>query len=334
MQSTPSGAERAARHRVEEVRFEDPEMIPKSRKASDLRMAVSIQEIAALARSSLNGLSQAMKEHVTKPTTLQGGRVAHLIEWKGWPKPTSSQRDPIHTHFNSYCHLSEGEQEARFAAGVAEQFAIAEAKLKAWASVDEDDEEEYCQEEEFLQNSTTLGLPTQSSDKATSNLEPQVQFGGEIDSAEAPPFFHSTNPVCFSSDPLRCDRPSSQTELAEPQNEPLTKDVGGDGSFPTDGELVNRENQLVPFQEAGGGVCIIHKPGWRPRIRSSRVDSCYSTSHSESLEEEEEDGSVFQEGSEWHSCHSAFSDRGSSGVVSFDEEDEEEKHGEFEQEII
>ncbi|XP_034147076.1 protein FAM131A isoform X2 [Esox lucius] len=139
-------------------------MIPKSRKASDVRMAVSIQEIAALAKSSLNGLSQAMKDHVTKPTSLQGGRVAHLIEWKGWPNTSSSQRDPLHTHVNSYCHLTEGEQEARFAAGVAEQFAIAEAKLKAWSSVDDDDDKErQYHNEEFLQNGFTL--PTRSEDQ-------------------------------------------------------------------------------------------------------------------------------------------------------------------------
>nr|XP_029498334.1 protein FAM131A-like isoform X3 [Oncorhynchus nerka] len=155
------GGERGGRQR-EELKFQEAEMIPKSRKSSDMRKAVSIQEIAALARSSLNGISQAMKDHVTKPTSLQGGRVAHLIEWKGWPKPTDSPTVPLHTHFNSYCHLTEGEQEARFAAGVAEQFAIAEAKLKAWASVDDDDDEEEA-DKEFLQNNrNTLTLSTRS----------------------------------------------------------------------------------------------------------------------------------------------------------------------------
>uniref|UniRef100_A0A8C7IYV5 Family with sequence similarity 131 member Aa n=1 Tax=Oncorhynchus kisutch TaxID=8019 RepID=A0A8C7IYV5_ONCKI len=157
------GGERGGRQR-EELKFQEADMIPKSRKSSDMRKAVSIQEIAALARSSLNGISQAMKDHVTKPTSLQGGRVAHLIEWKGWPKPTDSPTDPLHTHFNSYCHLTEGEQEARFAAGVAEQFAIAEAKLKAWASVDDDDDEEEEEaDKEFLQNNrNTLTLSTRS----------------------------------------------------------------------------------------------------------------------------------------------------------------------------
>uniref|UniRef100_A0A667Z1L3 Family with sequence similarity 131 member Aa n=1 Tax=Myripristis murdjan TaxID=586833 RepID=A0A667Z1L3_9TELE len=87
------------------------------------------------------GISQAVRDHVTKPTSLAQGRVAHLIEWKGWPK-TTDPPPATHSHFSSYCHLTEGEKEARFAAGVAEQFAIAEAKLRAWASMDDDEEEE------------------------------------------------------------------------------------------------------------------------------------------------------------------------------------------------
>ncbi len=125
---------------------DDPiDMLPKSRKA------LSIQEIAALARSSFNGkglytcsiimninacwqhteflslkqspvfsppgISQVVKDHVTKPTAMAQGRVAHLIEWKGWSKPLDPPSATLQSHFNSYSHLSEGEQEARFAAG-------------------------------------------------------------------------------------------------------------------------------------------------------------------------------------------------------------------------
>lgn len=60
------------------------------------------------------GISQAVRDHVTKPTSLAQGRVAHLIEWKGWPKPANP---PPAAAFSSYCHLTEGEKEARFAAG-------------------------------------------------------------------------------------------------------------------------------------------------------------------------------------------------------------------------
>uniref|UniRef100_A0A8B9FC58 Family with sequence similarity 131 member A n=1 Tax=Amazona collaria TaxID=241587 RepID=A0A8B9FC58_9PSIT len=127
-----------------QVNVEDTvEMLPKSRRA------LTIQEIAALARSSLHGISQVVKEHVTKPTAMAQGRVAHLIEWKGWCKPVESPT-ALESAFNSYCHLSEGEQEARFAAGVAEQFAIAEAKLRAWSSVDGDDSNDESYDEDFI----------------------------------------------------------------------------------------------------------------------------------------------------------------------------------------
>lgn len=53
---------------------------------------------------------------MTKPTAMAQGRVAHLIEWKGWCKPMDSPV-ALESTFNSYSDLSEGEQEARFAAG-------------------------------------------------------------------------------------------------------------------------------------------------------------------------------------------------------------------------
>ncbi|XP_061684146.1 protein FAM131A [Syngnathoides biaculeatus] len=118
-------------------------MLPKSRRA------LTIQEIAALARSSLHGISQVVKDHVTKPTAMAQGRVAHLIEWKGWCKPMETPA-ALESDFNSYSDLTEGEQEARFAAGVAEQFAIAEAKLRAWSSVDGDDSNDDSYDEDFL----------------------------------------------------------------------------------------------------------------------------------------------------------------------------------------
>uniref|UniRef100_A0A9J7YUI8 Family with sequence similarity 131 member A n=1 Tax=Cyprinus carpio carpio TaxID=630221 RepID=A0A9J7YUI8_CYPCA len=118
-------------------------MLPKSRRA------LTIQEIAALARSSLHGFSQVVKDHVTKPTAMAQGRVAHLIEWKGWCKPTDTP-SALESHLTSYSHLTEGEQEARFAAGVAEQFAIAEAKLRAWSSVDGDESNDDSYDEDFL----------------------------------------------------------------------------------------------------------------------------------------------------------------------------------------
>lgn len=64
----------------------------------------------------LVGISQVVKDHVTKPTAMAQGRVAHLIEWKGWCKPIDTPA-ALESDFNSYSDLTEGEQEARFAAG-------------------------------------------------------------------------------------------------------------------------------------------------------------------------------------------------------------------------
>lgn len=89
------------------------------------------------------------------------------------------------------------------------------------------------------------------------------------------------------------------------------------------------DGRPAPVHDQCSEVCVHHKPEWRPRGRSSRFDSCYSTSRSESPgeedeEDEEEDGSVFHEVRVWHySPRSFFSDRASSGVASFDEEEEE-----------
>ncbi|XP_054859065.1 protein FAM131B [Eublepharis macularius] len=109
--------------------------------------------IGALAKSSFSapscfvmsgalGISRSMKDHVTKPTAMGQGRVAHMIEWQGWGKGTSQQQ---HTHetvrkdADAYSDLSDGEKEARFLAGVMEQFAISEATLMAWSSMDGED---------------------------------------------------------------------------------------------------------------------------------------------------------------------------------------------------
>uniref|UniRef100_A0A2K5D2Q1 Family with sequence similarity 131 member A n=1 Tax=Aotus nancymaae TaxID=37293 RepID=A0A2K5D2Q1_AOTNA len=84
------------------------------------------------------------------------GRVAHLIEWKGWSKPSDSPA-ALESAFSSYSDLSEGEQEARFAAGVAEQFAIAEAKLRAWSSVDGEDSTDDSYDEDFAGGTDSVG---------------------------------------------------------------------------------------------------------------------------------------------------------------------------------
>ncbi|XP_040009634.1 protein FAM131C [Xiphias gladius] len=113
-------------------------------------------DIGELATSSLMGLVATIKEHITKPTAMAQGRVAHLIEWKGWGG--SGEAGGRGSGWSGACstggggwggvgaELQEDEQfysqmtdeikEARFAAGVAEQFALAEAALNVWAMND------------------------------------------------------------------------------------------------------------------------------------------------------------------------------------------------------
>ncbi|XP_061764430.1 uncharacterized protein LOC133557723 isoform X2 [Nerophis ophidion] len=105
--------------------------------------------IGALAKSSLTGVSRSMKDKVTKPTAMAQGRVAHMIEWQSWGKPTAGppmragrtnlQREKERRMENdAYSDLSDGEKEARFAAGIMQQFAISEATLFGWTSTDGD----------------------------------------------------------------------------------------------------------------------------------------------------------------------------------------------------
>ncbi|XP_074469707.1 uncharacterized protein LOC141754510 isoform X3 [Sebastes fasciatus] len=106
--------------------------------------------IGALAKSSLTGVSgvtRTMKDKVTKPTLMAQGRVAHMIEWQSWGKPTAGpmgvaghtnlQREKERRKENdAYSDLSDGEKEARFAAGIMQQFAISEATLFGFNSMD------------------------------------------------------------------------------------------------------------------------------------------------------------------------------------------------------
>ncbi|KAE8290912.1 Protein FAM131A Precursor [Larimichthys crocea] len=331
MRLGPRSRQRRERRREEEVKFEESEMIPKSGKSpADSRKGVGIHEFAALARSSLSGISQAVRDHVTKPTSLAQGRVAHLIEWKGWPKPVDTPA--AHSHFSSYCHLTEGEKEARFAAGVAEQFAIAEAKLRAWASIDEDDAED-SNDEDSHTNGQTHTFSDQSSDTPTSNPITGVPCQPEVGGGEAPP---SESPLgSSSSSSLLSGRPASHNDPHSSQTNSPTLPSDCMSPFLEEEErLDDHKEQPDPSQEEQSEVCIHNKPEWRPRARSSRFDSCYSTSHSESPgeeDEEDEEGSVFHEVRVWHcSPRSFFSDRASSGVASFDEEERNEEEEEEE----
>ncbi|XP_060058317.1 protein FAM131C isoform X2 [Erinaceus europaeus] len=105
---------------------------------SDSRSCSSNYNVAALATSSLVGVVQSIKDHITKPTAMARGRVAHLIEWKGWSAQRSGW-ELSSAEDEQYGCLPDELREARFAAGVAEQFAITEATLSAWSSLDDEE---------------------------------------------------------------------------------------------------------------------------------------------------------------------------------------------------
>ncbi|KAJ7306381.1 hypothetical protein JRQ81_009727 [Phrynocephalus forsythii] len=106
---------------------------------ANLSLSSGGYNVAALATSSLVGLVQTIKDHITKPTAMARGRVAHLIEWKGWSASRAGW-DPARTGQEElYDDLADELKEARFAAGVAEQFAITEATLSAWSSLEEEE---------------------------------------------------------------------------------------------------------------------------------------------------------------------------------------------------
>uniref|UniRef100_A0A8B9QIM6 Family with sequence similarity 131 member A n=1 Tax=Apteryx owenii TaxID=8824 RepID=A0A8B9QIM6_APTOW len=274
-----------------EVNVEDTvEMLPKSRRA------LTIQEIAALARSSLHGISQVVKEHVTKPTAMAQGRVAHLIEWKGWCKPVEPPA-ALESAFSSYCHLSEGEQEARFAAGVAEQFAIAEAKLRAWSSVDGDDSTDESYDEDFM-----LSPPGQAPASALlrdllhSHLcQLSVRQGScepESDSS------HTLSPetLCSSLCSLEMVSPSELTAK-------LLGSLGG-------------EDLLLPKLPPPGSQSAL-----RGLARLRCQDSLYSVSYAEACLSPADDEVVL---SKDFPLRRKVSDVASSGVVSLDEDEAEE----------
>ncbi|XP_013930862.1 PREDICTED: protein FAM131A [Thamnophis sirtalis] len=311
-----------------EVNVEDTiEMLPKSRRA------LTIQEIAALARSSLHGISQVVKDHVTKPTAMAQGRVAHLIEWKGWCKPIDSPAT-LESTFNSYSDLSEGEQEARFAAGVAEQFAIAEAKLRAWSSVEGDDSNDESYDEDF----PTSGETAQAAD-AVGQLPTNTLLKG---------FLHSSRLCHLSSRQGSCDPESDSSQstvspetlcssLCSLDDSFLLKELGSPSELAAKllGSVSGGEDMLIsklPTQTAG-------ECAFRSLAQLECQDSMYSMSFTEScLSPTEEEGLPCKDYKvHGDSCQvrRKVSDVASSGVVSLDdnEDDEVEEEPEVEPEV-
>uniref|UniRef100_A0A3B4Z6D6 Family with sequence similarity 131 member A n=1 Tax=Stegastes partitus TaxID=144197 RepID=A0A3B4Z6D6_9TELE len=304
-------------------------MLPKSRRA------LTIQEIAALARSSLHGISQVVKDHVTKPTAMAQGRVAHLIEWKGWCKPIDTPA-ALESDFNSYSDLTEGEQEARFAAGVAEQFAIAEAKLRAWSSVDGDESNDDSYDEDFLpanepttQSTDVPSYPPYLKDLIHSQLCQHLGLRGpccESGSGEPSPTAGSPDTLC-----------SSLCSLDE--QHPLLRDLGGHRGTHSHSNAAELAAKILSALHGGEELLLARLQRVGQNGPCGGQDSpCYSMSYSETYLSPGEDDDTPCKDYESTVCQveaegndppdydprRRVSDVASSGVVSLDEEDEEE----------
>lgn len=84
-----------------------------------------------------------MKDKVTKPTAMAQGRVAHMIEWQNWGMQTVGAGGSSVGRFSTrnlqqerklendaYSDLSDGEKEARFAAGKEKKKTFLSVKVK------------------------------------------------------------------------------------------------------------------------------------------------------------------------------------------------------------
>ncbi|XP_074538051.1 protein FAM131C [Halichoeres trimaculatus] len=148
-------------------------------------------DIGELATSSLIGLVATIKEHITKPTAMAQGRVAHLIEWKGWGGGGEAGTGGggwsgawgkggggwMHEDEQFYSQMTDEIKEARFAAGVAEQFALAEASMNVWSLND------------------GLEQPSTSLQAAQSHYLSQFLLDGG--SISVPPHLYSIHPQTF-----------------------------------------------------------------------------------------------------------------------------------------
>ncbi|XP_027631981.1 protein FAM131B isoform X1 [Tupaia chinensis] len=276
--------------------------------------------IGALAKSSFSGISRSMKDHVTKPTAMGQGRVAHMIEWQGWGKAATIQ--PQHSHeavrrdTDAYSDLSDGEKEARFLAGVMEQFAISEATLMAWSSMDGED---------MSVNSTQEPLGCNYSDNYQELMESQDALApGPMDGW--PHSYVSQGMYCLgSSDAWEA---SDQSLIASPatgsylgpafdDSQPSLHDMGP--SQPASGYSAQEPPPLLggdtDWAPGVGGVDLARGPAEeekRPLATEEEEDAGCRDLESLSPREDPEVSTVLSR---------KVSDVTSSGVQSFDEEE-------------
>ncbi|XP_077599615.1 uncharacterized protein LOC144214807 isoform X3 [Stigmatopora nigra] len=212
--------------------------------------------IGALAKSSLTGVSRSMKDKVTKPTAMAQGRVAHMIEWQSWGKPSAGppggagrsnlQREKERRLENdAYSDLSDGEKEARFAAGIMQQLAISEATLFGWASADD-----------TLAGDSQCGSVAHLSDVNQDSITSRDQMLHQSSADVWPHTYVSQGLYCLSSSDAWEPITSQPSGLASPAAGSYVVGAGsGAGSTPAEGydssmsAFLQQHNQLQQLQQ-------------------------------------------------------------------------------------
>ncbi|KAM8841391.1 uncharacterized protein AB9W97_001729 isoform 1-T1 [Spinachia spinachia] len=215
--------------------------------------------IGALAKSSLtgvSGVSRSMKDKVTKPTAMAQGRVAHMIEWQSWGKPTAGplgsaghsnlQREKERRMENdAYSDLSDGEKEARFAAGIMQQFAISEATLFGWNSMDG----------ESMGAGSNQGSVAHLSEVNQESITSRDQVLHHSSGDVWPHTYVSQGLYCLSSsdawDPITSQPSGAGSGVASPAASSYIMAAGGSGAPGTPGEV---------FEGTVGGYLQQHHP--------------------------------------------------------------------------
>ncbi|KAL6100223.1 uncharacterized protein ACO6RY_01877 [Pungitius sinensis] len=211
--------------------------------------------IGALAKSSLtgvSGVSRSMKDKVTKPTAMAQGRVAHMIEWQSWGKPTAGppgsaghanlQREKERRMENdAYSDLSDGEKEARFAAGIMQQFAISEATLFGWNSMDG----------ESLEAGSNQGSVAHLSEVNQESITSRDQVLHHSSGDVWPHTYVSQGLYCLSSSDAWDPITSQPSGVASPAASSYIMAAGGSGAPGTPGEV---------FEGTVGGYLQQHHP--------------------------------------------------------------------------
>ncbi|XP_077445984.1 uncharacterized protein LOC144066660 isoform X3 [Stigmatopora argus] len=223
------------------------------------RQSANSYGIGALAKSSLtgvSGVSRSMKDKVTKPTAMAQGRVAHMIEWQSWGKPSAGppggagrsnlQREKERRLENdAYSDLSDGEKEARFAAGIMQQLAISEATLFGWASADD-----------TLAGDSQCGSVAHLSDVNQDSITSRDQILHQSSADVWPHTYVSQGLYCLSSSDAWEPITSQPSGLASPATGSYVVAAGsGAGSTPAEGydssvsAFLQQHNQLQQLQQ-------------------------------------------------------------------------------------